>query len=168
MSVTAKNVIVGIGDFKIDGSSVGSTFGGVTFTKDIEIFEKLIDQQLEPVGISKVRETYRVSTEIAETDLDRLKEIWDIPSSVEDAGATKTLSLGTTDTISYRTLEFYGKSPEGYDRKFYIYKAFMTEIGDAVLAKDNIYRVPVTFTCFADTTKPSTQRIGYIEDTISE
>jgi hypothetical protein len=33
MSVNAANVLVGIGDFKVDGTSMGSTRGGVTITK---------------------------------------------------------------------------------------------------------------------------------------
>lgn len=168
MSTTSKNVIVGIGDFKIDDSSIGSTFGGVTITKEVEIFEKMIDQQLNPVGMNKVRETYRVSTEVAETDLANLKVLWDVPNSVESTATTETLSLGTETGVTYKTLEFYGKSPEGYDRKFYVYKAFITEIGDTVLAKDDITRVPITFTIYADTDKPTGSQLGYIEDTTSE
>lgn len=168
MSVNSDNIIVGIGDFKVDGTSMGSTFGGVTITKEVEVFEKLIDQQLNPVGMNKVRETYRVSTEVAETALSQLKVLWDVPSSVEDGGSTSTLSLGTETSVNYKTLEFYGKSPEGYDRKFYIYKAFITEIGDTVLAKDDITRVPITFTVYADTGKPTGSQLGYIEDVTSE
>lgn len=168
MSVTADNVIVGIGDFKIDGTSIGSTFGGVTITKEVEIFEKMVDQQLNPVGMNKVRETYRVSTEVAETALAQLKVLWDVPNSVEAGATTNTLSLGTETSVTYKTLEFYGKSPEGYDRKFYVYRAFITEVGDTVLAKDDITRVPITFTIYADTTKPTDSQLGYIEDTTSE
>jgi hypothetical protein len=167
MSVTAVNVLVGIGDFKVDGTSMGSTRGGVTITKETEVFEKMVDQELSPLGMNKIRETYRVSTEIAETDLDNLKTLWDIPNSVETSSPTRTLSWGTTSTISYLTLEFYGKSPEGLDRKFYCYRAFISEVGDSVLAKDDITVVPVTFTLYADTDKPTGKQIGYIEDTIA-
>lgn len=165
MAVTAKNVLVGIGDFLIDSVSMGSTRGGVTVTKDIEIYEKIIDQELSPVGASKVRETYTISTNIAETDLAKLKVLWDIPSSVENAGtANETLSWGTTTTVDYKELQFKGKSPEGNDRTFTVYKALLSEVGDTVLAKDDIAVVPVTFTAFADTGKPVTQRIGQIVD----
>lgn len=164
MGVTSENVLVGIGDFKVDSESMGSTFGGVTVTKEKEVFEKMVDQQLEPVGVSKVRETYRVSTEVAETDLANLKILWDIPNSIETDGDEKTLSWGTTDDVEYHELEFFGKSPEGNDRKFVVYKAHISEVGDTVLAKDDITRVPVTFTCYADTSKPAGKRIGYIQD----
>jgi len=174
MSVTAKNVIAGIGDFKIGDvggdapTSIGSTRGGVTITKAIEVFEKMVDQELLPVGMSKISEIYTVATEIAETDLERLKIAWDIPNDVETNANTKTLSWGTTSAITYKVLEFYGKSPEGYDRKFHCYKAFISEIGDTVLVKDDISVVPITFTLYPDTDKPSGKQIGYIEDTISE
>jgi len=164
MSVNAANVIVGIGDFKIDTVSMGSTRGGVTITKETEVFEKMVDQELSPLGMSKIRETYKVSTEIAESDLDNIKVLWDVPNSVEVDGSTRTLSWGTTATISYKVLEFYGKSPEGLDRKFYCYRAFISEVGDSVLAKDDITVVPVTFTLYADTDKPAGKQIGYIED----
>ena len=167
MAVNSANVLVGIGDFKIDSTSMGSTRGGVSITKDVETFEKLVDQELSPVGMSKVRETYKVSTEIAETDLDNIKILWDVPNTVTTAGSTRTLSWGTTDTVTYKELEFYGKSPEGLDRKFLCYKAFISEIGDSVLAKDEITVVPITFTLYADTDKPDGKQIGYMEDTIS-
>ena len=165
MSVNAANVIVGIGDFKVDTVSMGSTRGGVTITKETEVFEKMVDQELSPLGMSKIRETYKVSTEIAESDLDNIKVLWDVPNSVEVDGSTRTLSWGTTATISYKVLEFYGKSPEGLDRKFYCYRAFISEVGDSVLAKDDITVVPVTFTLYADTDMPTGKQIGYIEDT---
>ena len=167
MSVIAKNVIVGIGDFKIDSVSVGSTRGGVTVTKEVEVYEKMIDQQLNPVGLSKVREVYRVSTEFAESDLDRIKLLWDIPNSVEDNVATKTLSWGTTSTVTYKALTFYGKSPEGLDREFHCYKTFISEVGDSVLAKDEMIVIPITFTVYADTDKPTGKQLGYITDTIT-
>jgi len=168
ISVTAKNVLVGIGDFKIDGTSVGSTRGGVTITKTNEVFEKIIDQNLSPVGLSKVRESYTVKTEIAEATLANLKVVWDVSDAVGAAGPTQTLSLGTTSTVAYKALEFYGVSPEGLDRKFYCYKAFISEVGDTVLAKDNIAVLPVTFMLFPDTDMPTGKQIGYIEDELEE
>ena len=168
ISVTAKNVLVGIGDFKIDGTSVGSTRGGVTITKTNEVFGKIIDQNLSPVGLAKVRESYTVKTEIAEATLANIKEIWDVYDSVGVAGDTQTLSLGTTSTVTYKILEFYGKSPEGYDRKFYCYKAFISEVGDTIIAKDDIAVLPVTFMLFPDTDMPTGKQIGYIEDEVTE
>jgi len=168
MSVQAKNVLVGIGDFKIDGTSVGSTRGGVTITKNSEVFEKIIDQNLSPVGLAKVRESYMVKTEIAEATLANIKLIWDVYDDVGEAGSTQTLSLGTTSSVDYKALEFYGVSPEGYDRKFYCYKAFISEVGDTVLAKDDIAVLPVTFMLFPDTDMPTGKQIGYIEDSLVE
>ena len=167
MSVTASNVIVGIGDFEIDDTSVGSTRGGVTITKNIEVFEKIVDQKLSPVGLAKVRETYSVKTEVAEATLANIKKIWDVPSAIEAGVGVNTLSLGIESDVTYKTLTFYGKSPSGYSRKFHCYKAFVSEVGDTVLVKDDLTVVPVTFTLFQDTDKPAESQIGYIEDSTS-
>jgi len=165
--VSASNIIVGIGDFSIDDTSVGSTRGGVTITKNIEVFEKIVDQKLSPVGLAKVRETYSVKTEVAEATLANIKAIWDVPSSIEAGVGVNTLSLGIEPDVTYKTLTFYGKSPSGLSRKFQCYKAFVSEVGDTVLTKDDITVVPVTFTLFQDTTKPDESQIGYIEDSTS-
>jgi len=163
--VSASNIIVGIGDFSIDDTSVGSTRGGVTITKNIEVFEKIVDQKLSPVGLAKVRETYSVKTEVAEATLANIKAIWDVPSSVEAGVGINTLSIGLEPDVTYKTLTFYGQAPSGLSRKFHCYKAFVSEVGDTVLTKDDITVVPVTFTLFQDTTKPDESQIGYIEDT---
>lgn len=167
MGVTAANVLVGIGDFEIDSTSVGSTRGGVTITKTIEIFEKIVDQAFSPVGLAKVSEAYRVSTEIAEATLQNMKTIWDVPNSVETAGSLRTLSLGIDEDVNYHSLTFYGKSPEGYNRKFHVYKAIIAEVGDTVLMKDDLTVYPVTFGVYPDTDKPAGKQLGYVEDTIS-
>ena len=165
MSVNAANIIVGLGDFSIDDTSVGSTRGGVTITKNIEVFEKIVDQKLSPVGLAKVRETYSVKTEVAEATLANIKAIWDVPSSVEAGVGINTLSIGLEPDVTYKTLTFYGQAPSGLSRKFHCYKAFVSEVGDTVLTKDDLTVVPVTFTLFQDTDKPDESQIGYIEDT---
>lgn len=131
------------------------------------MFEKTVDQKLNPVGLAKVSENYTVATEVAEATLENIIEIWDIPNTVESNTGTETLSLGTSDSVTYKSLEFIGEAPEGYDRTFHIYKAYISEVGDMVLQKDDQTVVPVTFTVFADTSKPSGKQIGYIEDATS-
>jgi len=165
MSVTATQVLVGIGDFKVDGTSVGSTRGGVVIIKNVDIFEKEVDQAFTPVGQHKLREQYQVRTEIAEATLENLKIAWDIANNIETGASTRTLSLGINEDMVYHELEFHGEAPNGYDRKFVVYRAAIAEIGETRLAKDDITVIPVTFNIYPDTTKPAGKQLGYIVDT---
>jgi hypothetical protein len=164
---TAKNVLVGVSTLKVDGSSVGYTSGGVVLTAKAERVDKEVDQSYAPIGIMKVRESFGVQTNLAEATLENLKLVWEQTSSISTVvgpPAKRTLKWGMNSSVIEHTLEFKGKSPDGLDRTFSVYKAVVMEVGDMAHQKDKITLIPVTFRVLPDVDKPSGEEYGTIED----
>jgi hypothetical protein len=165
---TPANVLIGVGTFKVDGVDVGYTSGGVVLVKSDEKMDKEVDQEYAPVGIHKIRETMQLRTNLAEATLANLKIVWEQTSSVEDGGSTRTLSFGMNPDVVEHTLEFKGKSPEGYDRTYTVYKAVVWEAGEVPHQKDALSLIPVTFRLLPDTTLAAGKEYGNAVDTVTE
>ena len=84
-----------------------------------------------------------------------------------ESSPTRTLSWGMNPSVVEHTLEFHGKSPEGLDRKFSVYKAVVWETGEMVHQKDALTVIPVTFRVLPDVTKGDGKEYGEIVDTIA-
>lgn len=163
----SQNVLVGVGTIKIDGVSLGYTQGGVVLTAKADRVDKEVDQSYAPVGILKVRETFGVKTELAEATLENLKLVWEQTASIDVVTGppdTRTLKWGMNSSVIEHTLTFKGKSPQGYDRTFDVFKAVVFEVGDINHKKDSISLIPVTFRILPDVTKPAGEEYGSIED----
>lgn len=165
---TAGNVIIGVGVLKVDGSSLGYTSDGVTLTKNADRMDKEVDQSYAPIGIHKIRESFELSTNLAEATLANLKIVWEQTESVVESSPTRTLSWGMNQNVVEHTLEFRGKSPEGFDRTFSVYKAVIWEVGEMPHSKDALTVIPVTFRVLPDITKGSGKEYGTIVDTMTE
>lgn len=158
------NVIIGVGALKVDGVSVGYTSGGVVLTAKSDRMEKEVDQSYAPIGIHKVKESYDISTELAEATLDNLKLVWEQTEDVDEETDVRTLSLGMNPAVIEHTLEFIGKSPEGYERTFTVYKAVVWEVGKIEHKKNALTTIPVTFRILPDTAKPAGKEYGKVVD----
>jgi hypothetical protein len=163
----AKNVLVGVGTLKLDKVSVGYTSGGVTLTAKAERVDKEVDQSYAPIGIMKVRESFGIQTNLAEATLANLKLVWEQTSAIVDVvgpPTKQTLAWGMNQSVVEHTLEFRGKSPEGLDRIFKLFKVVVMEVGDMAHQKDKITLIPVTFRVLPDVTKSAGEEYGTIVD----
>ena len=163
----SKNVLVGISTLKVDGASVGYTQGGVILTAKADRVDKEVDQSYAPVGILKVRESFGVKTNLAETTLENLQLVWEqtsVISTVTGPPDLKSFKWGMNSSVVEHALEFKGKSPQGYDRTFSIFKAVVFEVGDINHQKDKITLITVTFRVLPDVTKPAGEEYGSVED----
>lgn len=163
----AQNVLVGLGTIKVDGTSIGYTSGGVTLTATANRVDKEVDQSYAPIGILKVSESFGVKTNLAETTLENLKLVWEQTATITTVIGppdTRTLKWGMNSSVIEHTLQFKGKSPQGYDRTFDLFKAVVFEAGDIDHKKDGITQIPVTFRILPDITKPAGEEYGTIED----
>jgi hypothetical protein len=167
---TAANVIVGVSTIKLDGVSIGYTTGGVMLSLTTTRVDKDVDQSYAIVGIFKVRESYELKTTLAEMTLANLKLIWEQPASIVSTPAAigvppkDTLNWGQAPTVVEHTLEFKGKSPQGYSRTFTVLKAVVFSVGDIGHHKDKITEAPVVFRILPDVTQPAGQEYGTIVD----
>jgi len=160
----AANVLIGVGMLKVDGVSVGYTSGGVSLVLTTDKIEKEVDQSYSPIGIHKVKETFEIKTNLAEATLENLKLIWEQTESVVVSSGKRTLSWGMNPDVIEHTLEFNGKSPEGFDRIFSVYKAVVWESGELKHMKNELTVVPVTFRVLPDITKAAGKEYGTIVD----
>jgi len=166
----SQNVLVGLSTLKIDGISVGYTSGGVTISLATDRTDKEVDQSFAAVGIIKVRESFTLKTNLAEATLDNLRLIWEQVASIVTTPAgigvppKRKLKWGQAPSIIEHTLEFIGKSPEGYSRSFSVFKAVIFEVGDLPHQKDAITTIPVTFRILPDVSLPAGQEYGEIID----
>lgn len=165
---TSSNVLIGVGKVSIDDTSLGYTSGGVTLVKTVDRMDKEVDQSYAPIGVHKVRESFELQTNLAEATLENLKLIWEQTEDVVVASGTRTLSWGMNPDVEEHTLEFRGKSPEGYDRVYSVLKAVVWDVGDMVHQKDALTIIPVTFRVLPDTTKTAGLEYGEIVDYTAE
>ena len=161
---TAANVLIGVGKLSIDGSSIGYTSGGVNLVHSSDKMDKDVDQSYAAIGVHKIRENFQITTNLAEATLENLKLIWEMTTSITVAGGTRTLSWGMNSSVIERTLEFRGKSPEGYDRIYTVRKAVIWETGEVPHAKDALTVIPVTFRVLPDITMSAGLEYGSIVD----
>lgn len=164
---SATNVLVGVGTLKLNGTSVGYTSGGVDLTAKADRTDKEVDQSYAPIGILKVRESFGVKTNLAEATLENLKLVWEQTSAITVAIGppdTRTLKWGMNSAVIEHALSFKGKSPQGYDRTFDVFKAVVFEVGEMKHVKDALTLIPVTFRILPDVTRPAGEEYGTIED----
>lgn len=165
-----QNVLVGVGVLKVDGTSVGFTSGGVNLGVSTDRVDKEVDQSFAPIGIMKVREQFNVVTNLAEVTLENLKLVWEQTATITtDAGGggnppSRQLKWGQNENVIEHTLEFRGRSPEGYDRIFSVFKAVVFEVGDTPHVRDAITVIPVTFRILPDTSQLAGEEYGTIKD----
>ena len=164
---TQQNVLIGVGRLSVDGASVGYTSGGVNLVAESDRMDKEVDQSYAPIGIHKIRETYQIRTNLAEATLENLKIVWEQTESVVESSPTRTLSWGMNPAVVEHTLEFKGKSPEGYDRTFTVHKAVVWEVGEMAHQKDALTLIPVTFRILPDTSLDAGKEYGAIVDTMT-
>lgn len=164
MDYNASNVLVGIGALKVDGDSVGYTSGGVLLVATADRTDKEVDQSYAPIGIMKVKESFELRTNLAEATLANLKLVWEQTIDIVSTTGKKTLSWGMNSEVIEHTLEFKGKSPEGFDRTFTVYKAVIWEVGEINHKKDEITMIPVTFRILPDVSRDAGKEYGSVED----
>lgn len=159
-----QNVLIGVGRLLVDASSVGYTSGGVVVIKTADRMDKEVDQSYAPVGVHKIRESFEIRTMLAEATLENLKTIWEQSVAIEEGVGARTLYWGMNEDVVEHTLEFRGKSPDGFDRIFSVYKAVVWESGELIHQKDALTTVPVTFRVLPDITKDAGKEYGDIVD----
>jgi len=164
---TCSNILHGIASVSVDGSDVGYTEGGVEIEKGFEVFEKLVDQELDACDIVPTQYTMIARTQFAEATLENLKIAWNEPSSIVTTvgpPSFRTLNLGYQQTIPEHELIFIGYSPAGLQRKFTLWRAKSIDSSAMSLQKTEKVVIPVTFRCLPDVSKIEAERYGKVDD----
>ncbi len=160
MAITVATVLVGIGTFSIDGTDVGATSNGVSATKQLDVFEKEVDQFLAVLALVVTKVGIKVKTQIAESSQSNFLIAW----NEKNAPAVNVLKLGVNTVSPEHTLSFQGRSPIGGYRTFACFKAGVSGSSNYEIKKNAQAGLPVEFILLPDLTKAEGMEFGTITD----
>lgn len=162
--INKANILVGISAVKVDGEDMGLTEGGVSIEFSPTYYEHKGDQTMDAVDLTRTDCSLRVTTQFAEATFDKIKLVWDLQTAIEEDAETRTIKLGQNPNTTEHTLEFIGKSPEGYSRTYTLYRAVSFGASSHALTKGDKVVIPCEFRILPDLTKPSGEEYGMIVD----
>lgn len=164
--VNVSNVVLGHGHLKVDGVSVGAISGGIEIAKATDVYEVYVDQVKTPIQTKPIKETFTVKTNLAEATLKNLRYMWNIPAAKQtgaDGQNATYIKVGVSTGVVEHTLEITGVSPIGI-RVIQVYRAVSLQASAFAILENKEVLFPVTFTCLADTTKPTGEELATIVD----
>ena len=164
MAVNKINILVGLGTVAVDGIDLGGTEGGVSVEKAIETYEKEVDQLLDATDIVPTKFTVHVETQLAEATLANLKLAWNEKAAITEDATKRTLHIGLRQDLPEHVLVFKGRSPEGRDRTYTVWRAVQAEASAHALQKGEKVVFPVKFRCLPDLSRPLEEQYGIVED----
>jgi len=164
MAVNRMNILVGIGTVAVDGIDIGGTEGGVTVEKAVEVYEKEVDQLLDATDIVPTKWTLHAETQLAEATLANLKLAWNEKAAITEDANKRSLPIGLRQDFPEHVLVFKGKSPEGKDRTYTVWRAIQAEASSHALQKGEKVVFPVKFRCLPDMARSLEEQYGLVED----
>jgi hypothetical protein len=169
MANNKANVLVGAATIYVDDNNLGWTSGGLTIEHSADFYNVEVDQEPNPVKSFRVKETFKIKTNLAENTLENLKIAWGIDSSIDlttTAGYRRLAFGGSVADAPEHTLDVYGNAPgtPSRQRRIHFYRVVAVEFGNLVVEKGKEQVIPVTFEAYIDSTQSNGKQIGYIED----
>ncbi len=170
------NVLIGAATMWIDGANMGWTRDGLTIEHASENYFVEVDQVLNPVKGSKIKETFRIKTNLVELTLENLKIIWGIADNIDDTTYPGFRNLGfggDSGALTEHVLEVRGVAPgdgieDSRTRYVHFWKVISVEFGEMTFNKNSESIVPVTFEALLDSTQVVNRQMGYIRDDVPQ
>lgn len=160
---------VEIGDVQIfaDGTDIGHTLGGATFTFEKEFAELKVDQYSSPVDYALTAEKMMIKVTLAEPTTLNLSRA--IPQGDYDSGSTDDkLTLGT-DTgylLSNDEVELVlhprALAANDYSKDITIWRAIVKENVELAYTVEDQRVLEITFEALPDESQENTARLGRI------
>jgi hypothetical protein len=170
MAYNKSNVLVGYATIAIDDSILGWTSGGVQLEHSADFYNVEVDQEPDPVKTFRIKESYKIKTNLSENTLENLKIAWGIDSTIDTTTTAgyRRLAFGgssTTEPVEH-TLDIYGNAPgtPARSRRLHFFRVVAVEYGTMTIEKNKEQVIPVTFEAYADSSQVAGKRIGYFED----
>ncbi len=170
MAFNKTNVLVGSATLFLDGNNVGYTTGGVQIEHQAEFYDVEADQSANPIKTFRVKETFKIKTNLLESTLENLKAAGGFDNSIDQSvPGVRTLGFGGGGVVApvEHTLDVYGNAPgTNRQRKIHFYKVVAVEFGTMTIEKNKEQSIPVTFQAYVDTDQPEGSQVGYFEDQV--
>lgn len=168
-TVTVANILIGAATLKIDGTDVGAISGGLAVAKATDVYAIEVDNVRAPVKHIPVKESFSVKTNMAESTLENLRIVWNIPANKLDSGspelnAVKKLRVGLSTGIVEHTLEATGVAPDGRTRVYRTFRAISVRAAEHAYLRTKETLLPVEFDILPDLTKAAGEELGTVTD----
>ena len=169
MANNKANVLIGAATIYIDDNNLGWTSGGLTIEHSAEFYNVEVDQEPNPIKSFRVKETFKIKTNLAENTLENLKIAWGIDTDIDASSyvGNRRLSFGgSTADAPEHTLDIYGNAAgsPSRQRRVHFFRVVAVEFGNLVVEKGKEQVIPVTFEAYIDSTQADGKQIGYIQD----
>jgi len=166
MAYNKANVIVGPATLQINDATPGWTSGGVMIEHTSEFYSVEVDQEPNPVKTFRIKETFKIKTNLVENTLENIKIAWGIDSAIDTttrAGYRRIVLGGNSAEAVEHTLDVYGNAPgtPSRQRRIHFYRVAAVEFGSIAIEKNKEQLIPVTFEALID---PTYDAVGYWED----
>lgn len=174
MAANTDNLLLGVGEFFVDGVDVGCTIDGVTVAKNLDVFDFRCDQVTAIVKSVVTDQTMNVSTNFEEATLANLRIVWNeeapVQLGVPDANHNRQ-RIGFRKTLPAHQLIFRGfaPAPDGVDRErtYQFHKCQIFEASEHTLLRDGGLFFPVSFRILPDLALPTNEAFGHVTDRIA-
>jgi len=146
------NIVFGaVTSISLDGTDIGFTTGGVTYTKQKEHTDVELDQVIGVGKKYKSMERLFVETTLAEATLANLQRAFDEPAGNMVQSGSQLDIGGNSATASEHTMTLVGKGPNSGTRTFSLYIVVsVDETAYIAGSRTEAGTVPVRFECLKD------------------
>lgn len=160
ISITTGNIVAGgVTDLNFVGVSMGPTYGGLRYRKEVEWLDVKVDQQRSTVKKFQTYVRFFVATTLSEVTVPTLQKVWGQPAS-DYTAASSSLDM-TGNELGAQALYVKGPGPGTNGvREISIDSAYALGSTETPFAEDQEQRVDCEWECMMVSGK-----VGAIKDT---
>lgn len=142
----------------VSGTDLGCTTGGITIKYKYTKKDIFCDQTISAITAAITEETAEISCSMLETTLNQLHYVIQTATYLQNLGVERKVAVGGSTVLTYFLLKLEIVSlTTGLLTTWTFFRVLSTSGIDINFDRDKPSEAKVTFTCFADTTKP----VGY-------
>lgn len=170
MAYNKNAVLVGAATLFLDGANVGYTTGGMQIEHAGDFYDVEADQSANPIKTFRVKETFKIKTNLLESTLENIKAAWGFDNDIDaSTPGYRKIGFGGSGVVApiEHELDVYGNAPgTNRQRRIHFFKVVAVEFGVMTIEKNKEQSIPVTFQAYVDTDQPDGAQVGYFEDQI--
>jgi len=174
-TITPGSIQMSAAQLTVNGSDIGATDGGITFTPTVTVQKVFVDQSSMPVRHFIVQEEVQVTTNLAEYTLDNLAKA--IPGSTLTTDGTdpnkKKVEVGGgqidndndyVELVITPLIDGSATLATDNNLKITIFKCIPTTHPELAFTKDGVRYIPVTWDAKRDETKDPGKQLYLLGD----
>ena len=149
----------------IAGRFMGHAHGALEIEHQVETSNIEVNESLLPVRTIKTGETFSLTVPLAEVTLENLRDVWGVFAQITDEGTgRRRLTFGGDTAITEKPVMVI--LPAGSGKKWAVtfYRCAIVAPGTLSWNRDDQVDLPLHITILADTSRPTGDQVGRIEE----